>query len=301
MPQRPSDRERNGSAHDQRQDREQRRDHHERGEEAAVGHIPLAGLPEPACEFSDAVALGEVAGFCLGEPEARHRHGRNFRAARVQNQIRDGPGPGVAHLCRMTTEPKHPNDPKTGSEPAKVASEPAKALLARQASSTEAWSQAIEPDGLIQLREILFGATVRELERRLQRADAHLVARAQELELEHRRRVDVVENHLRKEAQMLGTRFERESTEKSEAIRAVAREQREAATALEQRMSKLEDSMLRVQRELRDQLLEQAKQFLDELHQLRRELAETFEREFGLAQRMLAEEAGYGAEPPAAH
>ena len=189
----------------------------------------------------------------------------------------------------MSTESKKPNEPGAETKPARSA--------AGRQGGTELWSPPLEPDGLAQLREILFGPTVRDVERRLQRADAHLIARAQELELEHRRRIDVVEAHLRKETEMLGARFERESVEKGETVRAIAREQRETTAAVDQRMSKLEETILRVQRELRDQLLDQAKQFLDEIHQLRREMAETLERELGLAQRLLAEEAGYGAGP----
>lgn len=108
-----------------------------------------------------------------------------------------------------------------------------------------------------------------------------MTARMHEIEQESRRRVEVIESHLRKESDALTARLERELVQTSEAIRAVTREQRESITAADQRASKLEESLVRAQRDLRDQLLQQAKKFLDELQYLRREVTETLERELG--------------------
>src|SRR4030095_10458363 len=81
-------------------------------------------------------------------------------------------------------------------------------------------------DSLGQLREILFGAIQRDLERRLGRIDAPptaagravatRTARAHDREQESRRRTEVVvEAHLRKETEALIARFERESADRS--------------------------------------------------------------------------------------
>ena len=136
-------------------------------------------------------------------------------------------------------------------------------------------------DGLAQLREILVGATVRDLERRLARAESHMTARANELEQESRRRMEVIESHLRKESDALTTRLERELMQTNEAIRSVTKEHRESLAAVDQRAAKLEEAAAKAQREVRDQMLQQAKRFLDELQQLRRELMDTLERELG--------------------
>jgi hypothetical protein len=150
-------------------------------------------------------------------------------------------------------------------------------------------------DSLSQLREILFGEIQRDLERRLTRADAHLAARASELEQQGRRRMEVVETHMRRETEALTARLERELAERGDALRAITREHRESLTALEQRVTKVEESVVRVQHELRDQLLEQAKSFLDELQRIRHELTETLERELG-AGAALGDERAVGEE-----
>jgi hypothetical protein len=149
-------------------------------------------------------------------------------------------------------------------------------------------------DGLSQLREILFGAAQRELERRLARADAHLAARAHELEAESRRRTEVVEAHMRRETEALTARLERELADRSDTLRTITREHRESITSLEQRVASVEESVIRGQRELRHQLLEQAKAFLDEIQRMRHEFSEALERELGLAEGALSEEEGVG-------
>ncbi len=150
-------------------------------------------------------------------------------------------------------------------------------------------------DALAQLREILVGGAVRDLEKRLARAEAHMATRAHDLEQESRRRLDMIETHLRKESDVLTAHLDGELAQTGEAIRAVMREHRESLTAADQRVSRLEESLLRAQREFRDQLLQQAKRFLDELVQLRREVMETLEREFGPAEEGF-EKGAYGAE-----
>jgi hypothetical protein len=144
--------------------------------------------------------------------------------------------------------------------------------------------------GLEQIREILFGAVHRELDRRLVRADAHLAARAQDLEQETRRRTEVLETHLKRETEALAARLEREFAETGDTLRKLAREQREAISSVEQKLAKIEESSVQGRRELRNQLLEQAKSFLDELQRLRKELFTTLQRELSLAEGELAEE-----------
>jgi hypothetical protein len=146
-------------------------------------------------------------------------------------------------------------------------------------------------DGIDQIREILVGAIQRELERRVARAEAHLTMKANELQQEARRRTEVVETHLKKETDALSARVQADGVETKDALRALGREQREAFSAMEQRIAKLEDALGQAQHSLRQELLDQAKSFLDELHQMRAELSETLERELGSLEEL-------GEEPP---
>ena len=156
--------------------------------------------------------------------------------------------------------------------------------------SPETRAEEIVYAGLEQIREILYGAAHRELERRLARADAHLVARTRELEQENRRRMDVLEAHVKKETEALLGRIERESAETADALRKMARDHSEAVAGVEHKLAKIEESSAQGGREMRQQLLDQAKSFLDELRRLRRELLAAMQRELGLTEGELTEE-----------
>jgi hypothetical protein len=134
------------------------------------------------------------------------------------------------------------------------------------------------------------GAFERDVERRLGRVEAHLSARGIELPQEARRRMEVIEAHLRKETDALAARVEAETVDTREALRALGREQRETTSTLEHRMTKLEEAVAKQHHALRQEILDQAKLFLDELHGLRAELTETLERELGSLEADVGEE-----------
>jgi hypothetical protein len=146
------------------------------------------------------------------------------------------------------------------------------------------------PMGLDQIREILFGAFYRELERRLSRSDLHSNNRSKELEQESRRRNEVLETHLQKDIDALAARVEHALVEASDALHTVERENRDAIAALEKRLSKAEEAGASAQRELRTQMLAQAKSFLDEMQRLRTELVATLQSDMMRPESALAEE-----------
>jgi hypothetical protein len=144
--------------------------------------------------------------------------------------------------------------------------------------------------GLDQIREILFGAVFRELERRLTRTDLHSGNRTKEIEQEARRRTDVLENHLQKDIDALSMRVEHALTEAFDALHTVERENRDAISALEKRIVKAEEAGTSAQRDLRNQLLAQAKSFLDEMQRLRTEVTATLQNDLLRPESALAEE-----------
>jgi hypothetical protein len=134
-------------------------------------------------------------------------------------------------------------------------------------------------DGIGQVREILVGGVQRDIERKLARLEVRFTSRITEAREEERRRTDVVEAHLQKELEKLGTRIEGDMVGFKETSRAFARDHREMISALEQRIAKLEEALARSQHEVRKQLLDQAKSFMDEVHRMREELVDAVNRE----------------------
>ncbi|KYF82146.1 hypothetical protein BE17_29175 [Sorangium cellulosum] len=150
-----------------------------------------------------------------------------------------------------------------------------------EASAGHAESAVI--NSLEQVRDILCGAQLREFARRLSHTDAQLAAQAEEIRGEARRRLDVLEAHVRREIESLSTSLEAHRSSGACALGNVARESREALGLFEQRVQRLEDLVARTQREFRQQLLEQSKSFLDETRRTRDELSAALERELAAA------------------
>jgi hypothetical protein len=167
-----------------------------------------------------------------------------------------------------------------------------------QGGETVAKSEGVGPVGLEQIREILFGSLFRELERKVARSDVHMSTRSKDLEQEARRRTEVLEGHLRTEITAVAARAEHAFVEAADALRNIARENREAIGALEKRIAKAEEAEAMAQRDLRNQLLEQAKAFLDEVQHLRTELLATLQDEFAAPNGERVEERGGTEERP---
>jgi exonuclease VII large subunit len=167
---------------------------------------------------------------------------------------------------------------------------PAKPGGSKTAETPSAAAEELVHAGLDQIREILFGTMYRDIERRLARANAHMVSSTHDLENQTRRRTEVLESHLRKEIGALTTRIERDLGEVRGSLDTMTRDHRDLVTRLEQRLSKVEESSAQSQRELRHQLLEQSNSFLDELQRLRKELLVTLQEELDLGEGELGEE-----------
>jgi hypothetical protein len=161
-----------------------------------------------------------------------------------------------------------------------------------EGSSVEDGEREMRQTGLEQLREIVFGPSYRELERRLTNASALAAVRIQQLEQRTERRLEVIEAHFRGEIETLTARYERGFAEAGDAIRDLSQEHREAVAKLTQRVAKGEDASVRGLRELRHELLEQAKASLDEVQRLHRDLLARLRQELDLAEGEFVEAPG---------
>lgn len=211
---------------------------------------------------------------------------------------REIPGMSRAPSARVSEDKNKPTKSEQATRQLAMAPPDKRAGNGRgDAHPASAKPEDTSPTGLDQIREILFGPMVRELERGLLRLDAHLSTRARDLEEESRRRTEVLELHLKHETAAISARLDRELSELGDALRKIGREHRDAIAGVEQKLAKLEESGARNDRELRHQLLEQAKSFLDEVHRLRKELFVTLQQELGLAEAEGAEDLHESREP----
>ena len=133
---------------------------------------------------------------------------------------------------------------------------------------------AARPDGktddlagasLDKVRDILFGAQVRDADRRFARLEERMQKESAELKEDVRKRLGVLEQFVKRELESLADRIKTEHEARTDADKDLSRELRDQAKAAEKKFGQIDDQVGRVQRELRQQLLDAQQKLGDEL------------------------------------
>jgi hypothetical protein len=132
---------------------------------------------------------------------------------------------------------------------------------------------------LDKVRDILFGAQMRDYDRRFTRLEERMLKEVSDARDDTRRRFDQLENFIRQEIAALGERLRAENQQRSEATEDITRELRDTAKNLNQKISHLDEQTAQTHREMRQQILDQSKSLSDEIRQKTEELAATGARE----------------------
>jgi len=126
-----------------------------------------------------------------------------------------------------------------------------------------------QPESLDKVRDILFGSQMRAVEGRLQGLEERLRGEHEALKADFGRQLESLDALIRGEAKALGERLAAERSKRTEELKSLAAELKEAIRALEKRHVKLEETTNMADAGLRDQLLMQAKAAAAELAELR--------------------------------
>lgn len=116
-----------------------------------------------------------------------------------------------------------------------------------------------QPESLDKVRDILFGGQMRAVESRLQGLEERLRREQDTLRTDLGKQLGELDSFARHEFQALAERLAAERAKRTEELKSLAAELKEALRALEKRHAKLEDSTSMADAGLRDQLLLQAK------------------------------------------
>ena len=125
-----------------------------------------------------------------------------------------------------------------------------------------------QPESLDKVRDILFGSQMRAVETRLQGLEERLRGEHEALRSDFARQVESLDAFIRSEGQSLGERLAAERAKRTEELKALAAEIKEAIRALEKRHIKLEEAANLADASLRDQLLLQSTSAASELARL---------------------------------
>lgn len=141
-------------------------------------------------------------------------------------------------------------------------------LVADAPAPAPAPAPEAQPESLDKVRDILFGGQMRAVESRLQGLEERLRSEHESLKADFARQVESLDAYIRSEVQQLGERLVAERAKRTEELKSLAAEIKEALRTLEKRHLKLEEAANLADAGLRDQLLLQAQTASAELSRL---------------------------------
>ena len=104
---------------------------------------------------------------------------------------------------------------------------------------------------LDKVREILFGAQVRESEKRQQRLEERLLRELTEIREEIRRRYDTLDAFVRQELETLSERLVAERAQRLESVESLSRDHKENVSNIHKKLATADELLSKTQRELR--------------------------------------------------
>jgi hypothetical protein len=148
---------------------------------------------------------------------------------------------------------------------------------ANPAGNTE---QAIEATqaNLDRVRDILFGAQIREQDHRRQEFEGALEKQLSAFGEESRKRLDALESLVKKQIASVLEILKSESQQRAEALQALAQQLKQTAAGLDKRISTVDEQHNLAERALRTELVDQASAARDELSNLGQSLTATLEK-----------------------
>ena len=134
------------------------------------------------------------------------------------------------------------------------------------------------PESLDKVRDILFGGQMRAVESRLQGLESRLLQAQESLRTEFTKQLDALDGTVQKEVQSLTERLGTERAKRTEELKALAAELKEALKNLEQRHLKLEETSGTADADLREGILEHSKAVSTDLSRLAERLTSELTR-----------------------
>ncbi len=129
------------------------------------------------------------------------------------------------------------------------------------------------------VRDILFGAQMREFEKRLGRMEEKLAKEQSDFRDDSRRRFEALELFVRGEVENLVSELKSERREREESARGSEKQLLDSLKATERKLGQLEEQLAKQQREQRQQQHEQQTGLRDELRAAREQLAHSLSRQ----------------------
>jgi DNA anti-recombination protein RmuC len=167
--------------------------------------------------------------------------------------------------------------PKSEAHAAAAAAQPSPSPVS--AFPAEAEAEHGSANNIDKIRDIIFGAQMRDYDKRFVRLEERLLKEAADLRDDTRRRFDTLETYIKNELAALAERLKADAHRRDELNDDLGRQLQETARGIERKLAHLDEQNDQAQRELRQQLLDQSKRLNDEIRQKYDELTAALARE----------------------
>ena len=134
-------------------------------------------------------------------------------------------------------------------------------------------------ENIDRVREILFGAQVRNMDKRLDALEDRLLKELASIEEATRRRFDAFEVHVKNEVEALTGRLQQGHEHREQMNKDWFNRLGETSAGLEHKFTQLDEHTAQTHRDLRQHILDQSKSLSDEIRQKYSELASALARE----------------------
>ena len=153
------------------------------------------------------------------------------------------------------------NDRKPNQSVIKLQGDTADARRASQPPAREGKDAA----NIEKVRDILFGAHMREQEKKILRMEQRAVKAIAQLKAETEKRFDSLENFIKTELASTNNRLQAEQNERIDSVTQVTKEVHNVLQTLEKRIAKLNNQMDQNAMDVRREIMEQSKSILTEV------------------------------------
>jgi uncharacterized protein (DUF3084 family) len=149
----------------------------------------------------------------------------------------------------------------------------------KQSVTSDAVVEMPEGAGSVdQIRDILFGPQIREMERSLVRLEERLGKEVADLRGDFKQRLDALETFAREEIDAVGQSLDDERKARTAALDDLRRELGNLAKDTDRRMTKLDEQARKAHKDLRKLILDQSKSLGDEMQTKHDSLSDTMKR-----------------------
>jgi hypothetical protein len=174
--------------------------------------------------------------------------------------------------------------PKKKSSASRRAASEEITTTAPEDGSKQASSPSVAPGNVDQIRDILFGAQMRDYERRFVRLEEKVSKDVAKLREEMGKRSDDLEAFIQREVESLGDRLASEQKDRVSRDDQLKTEIDALMSALESKAADLDEKLTSSTRDLRKQILDQSKSLSKEIDSRSAALTQSLEKEAGQLQ-----------------